>query len=54
MIIDFKDKKILILGGTKGIGLAASELFLESKGQVHIVSRNQNFEVEKANKKIWR
>lgn len=36
----FKGKKIIITGGTSGIGLATAELFLQYGGQVCIVGRS--------------
>lgn len=39
-IFSLKGKKILITGGTKGIGLAAVKLFLESGAEVFVAARN--------------
>ncbi len=46
MHINFKDKIVVVVGGTKGIGLAISKSFLESEAIVHIVSRHSNIDLE--------
>lgn len=40
-IFSLKGKKVLITGGTKGIGLAAARIFLESDAEVFVVARNE-------------
>lgn len=42
----FKDKKVLVTGGTKGIGLAVVKLFLNLGAEVMTVARNINEETE--------
>jgi 3-oxoacyl-[acyl-carrier protein] reductase len=46
MHINFKDKIVVVVGGTKGIGLAISKSFLVLDAIVHIISRNSNIELE--------
>jgi len=46
MYIDFKNKIVLVVGGTKGIGLSISNSFLLADAIVHIISRNKNYELE--------
>jgi 3-oxoacyl-[acyl-carrier protein] reductase len=45
MHINFKDK-IVVVGGTKGIGLAISKSFLSLDAIVHIISRHRNIDLE--------
>jgi 3-oxoacyl-[acyl-carrier protein] reductase len=47
MHINFKDKIVVVVGGTKGIGLAISKSFLVSDAIVHIISRHSNIALEK-------
>jgi len=46
MQINFKDKIVVVVGGTKGIGLAISKSFLLLDAIVHIISRHSNIELE--------
>ena len=46
MQINFKDKIVVVVGGTRGIGLAISRSFLELDAIVHIISRQSNIELE--------
>ena len=46
MHINFKDKIVVVVGGTRGIGLAISRSFLALDAIVHIISRNSNIELE--------
>ena len=46
MHINFKDKIVVVVGGTRGIGLAISKSFLELDSIVHIISRHSNIELE--------
>lgn len=41
-IFSLKGKKVLITGGTKGIGVAAARMFLESEAEVFVVARNED------------
>src|SRR5688572_1264902 len=41
MELELKGKKVLITGGSKGIGLACARAFMEEGAQVAIVSRSQ-------------
>src|SRR5688500_3068305 len=41
MELGLKDKKVLITGGSKGIGLACARAFVAEGGKVAIVSRSQ-------------
>lgn len=41
MNIDFKDKKILVTGGTNGIGASIASLFFQSGGIVYISGTNE-------------
>ena len=40
------NKNILIIGGTRGIGLSISIKFLQEKNIVHIISRNKILNIE--------
>jgi short-subunit dehydrogenase len=40
MNFDFKNKNILIIGGSSGIGLSIVREFLESNAKVYSISRN--------------
>jgi 3-oxoacyl-[acyl-carrier protein] reductase len=46
MNLNFKDKIVIVVGGTKGIGLAISKSFLSENAIVHIISRAKNAEIE--------
>ena len=46
MHINFKDKIVVVVGGTRGIGLAISKSFLVLDSIVHIISRHSNIELE--------
>jgi 3-oxoacyl-[acyl-carrier protein] reductase len=46
MHINFKDKIVVVVGGTRGIGLAISRSFLALDAIVHIISRQSNIELE--------
>ena len=46
MHITFKDKIVVVVGGTKGIGLAISKSFLASDAIVHVISRHKNIDLE--------
>ena len=39
-------KNVVIIGGTKGIGLSMSNKFLHEKNIVHIISRNRSKNLE--------
>ena len=39
-------KNVVIIGGTKGIGLSMSKKFLYENNIVHIISRNQSKNLE--------
>ncbi len=41
-----KKLNAIIIGGTKGIGLAITENFLKEKKIVHVISRNRNLKLE--------
>ena len=41
------NKNIIIIGGTRGIGLSISNKFLHDKNIVHIISRNKDVKLEK-------
>lgn len=41
MFNDFKNKVVLITGGTSGIGLAAAEMFLQNQAKVALIGRNE-------------
>jgi Tropinone reductase 1 len=47
---NLKEKKAIITGGTKGIGLAIAEEFLELGAEIVIVARDKNLISEKLNK----
>ena len=47
MHINFKNKIVVVVGGTKGIGLSITKSFLALDAIVHIISRNRNHEIEK-------
>lgn len=47
MHINFKDKIVVVVGGTRGIGLAISKSFLVLDAIVHIISRHSNIDLEK-------
>ena len=40
VLFSLKDKKVLIIGGSYGMGLATAEAVLEAGGQVAIAARN--------------
>lgn len=46
MQINFKDKIVIVVGGTKGIGLAISKSFLSEDAIVHIISRTKDVGLE--------
>lgn len=46
MHIKFEDKIVVLVGGTRGIGLAISKSFLALDAIVHIISRHRNIELE--------
>ena len=41
MDLELKNKNVIVVGGSKGIGLAISKAFLNEKATVHIISRNK-------------
>jgi 3-oxoacyl-[acyl-carrier protein] reductase len=46
MHINFKNKIVIVVGGTRGIGLSISNSFLSAEAIVHIISRNRDYELE--------
>lgn len=46
MEIKFFDKNVLVVGGSKGIGLSIVRSFLESGATVHVISRTKNLGIE--------
>ncbi len=46
MHINFKNKIVVVVGGTRGIGLAISKTFLVLEAIVHIISRYSSIEIE--------
>jgi len=52
MTFDFKDKTILITGGTRGIGFAASQLFAASGANVVMTYRTDKSSAENALKEL--
>lgn len=52
MTFDFTNKNVLITGGTRGIGLAASKLFAASGGNVIMTYRSDKASAESALKKL--
>jgi len=47
MHINFKNKIVVVVGGTKGIGLSITKSFLELDATVHVISRHKNHDLEK-------
>lgn len=48
-----KNKNIIIIGGSRGIGRAITEKYLKEKYIVHIISRNENDFIKKLNKSVF-
>lgn len=46
MVINFIGKTVVVVGGSRGIGLSIVETFLESEANVHVISRNKNINNE--------
>lgn len=46
MDLDLIDKQVVVVGGTKGIGLAIAKSFISEGSIVHVISRHSAFEVE--------
>jgi 3-oxoacyl-[acyl-carrier protein] reductase len=46
VLIEFLNKTIVVVGGSRGIGLSIVRAFLETGGIVHVISRYQNYDVE--------
>jgi 3-oxoacyl-[acyl-carrier protein] reductase len=46
MHLNFKGKNVVVVGGTKGIGLSISKSFLTLDAVVHIIARNRNIDLE--------
>ena len=42
MNINFKNKSVLVVGGSRGIGLSIVNSFLENGATVHVISRTRN------------
>ncbi len=47
-MFDFKGKKVLVCGGSKGIGKASVDMFLEGGGEVFVVSRNSAPDIDRS------
>lgn len=47
MNLELKNKTVIVVGGSKGIGLSISKAFLKENAIVHIISRNKNSEIDK-------
>lgn len=46
MEIEFFDKTVVVVGGSRGIGLSIVRSFLKSGANVHVISRTKNLEIE--------
>ena len=46
MEIEFFDKTVVVVGGSRGIGLSIVRSFLNSGANVHVISRTKNVESE--------
>ena len=41
MDLELKNKNVIVVGGSKGIGLAITKAFLKENATVHVISRNK-------------
>ena len=47
MNLELNNKTVVIVGGSKGIGLSISKAFINENAIVHIISRNKNSDLDK-------
>ena len=44
--LELKNKRVVVVGGSNGIGLQIVNKFLEQGSEVHCISRNKKYEIE--------